>query len=77
MTVLIKIKLFASLKRYAPADADRYPIEEGIPVAQLIESLGIPPDDVKLIFVNSVRTSRDHPLTGGERVGLFPPIGGG
>ena len=73
----IHIKLFATLRKYLPELPDAYPIEPGISIKHLIEQLGIPVSDVKLIFVNSVKSDLSAHLEGGERVGLFPPVGGG
>ena len=73
----IHIKLFATLRKYLPESPDAYPIQSGISVKQLIEGLGIPVKDVKLIFINSVRSELASRLDGGETVGLFPPVGGG
>lgn len=78
MPVTIEIKLFASLKKYLPAgSACRYPVEPGTPLSALLDQLRIPEDEVKLIFVDGVKEDANVLLHGGERVGLFPPIGGG
>jgi sulfur carrier protein ThiS len=77
MDTTIDLKLFASLARHAPANAQNYPIPRGTTIAQLLEKIQVPLQDIKLIFVNGVRVEPHHPLNGGERVGLFPPIGGG
>jgi sulfur-carrier protein len=78
MPVTIEIKLFASLKKYLPADsAGRYSVEPGTPLSALLDQLCIPQTEVKLIFVNGVKKDASAFLNGGERVGVFPPIGGG
>ena len=78
MPVTIEIKLFASLKKYLPANsACYYPVEPGTPLSVLLDQLSIPKDEVKLIFVNGVKKDMSVFLNGGERVGIFPPIGGG
>ncbi len=78
MPVTVEIKLFASLKKYLPADsACRHPIEPGTPLFALLDQLCIPEGEVKLIFVNGVKEDASVLLNGGERVGVFPPIGGG
>jgi molybdopterin converting factor small subunit len=73
----IDLRLFASLAARMPPDAARFSIPPGITVRQLIGQLGIASTDAKLIFVNGVRKDLETPLTGGERVGIFPPVGGG
>ena len=73
----IQLKLFAGLADLTPEDSDRLPIEPGISVQDLLQRLEIPSAKAHLIFVNGVKRSLDTPLTGGERVGIFPPVAGG
>jgi len=77
MQAYISIKLFASLNRYTPDTADNYPVRAGTTVRDLIDQLGVPATEVKLIFVNGVKGDLASALNGGERVGIFPPVGGG
>ena len=78
MPVTIEIKLFASLKKYLPAEsAGRYSVEPGTPLSSLLDQLRIPENEVKLIFIDGVKEDANFLLHGGERVGVFPPIGGG
>jgi len=78
MPVTIEIKLFASLKKHLPADsAHRYPVEPGTPLSALLDRLCIPEEEVKLIFIDGVKKDVSALLHGGERVGIFPAIGGG
>ena len=73
----ITIKLFASLNRFRPAAAENYPIEPGITVNKLLEELCVPKDEVKIIFIDGVKHDLGSILKGGERVGIFPAVGGG
>ncbi len=75
--VTIDLRLFASLAPLMPPDATRFPISAGITIRQLIAQFQIPLAEAKLVFINGVRKELDTPLTGGERVGIFPPVGGG
>jgi len=77
MEAHVQIKLFASLKKYLPESADQYPIEPGISIQDLLIGLQVPLKEAKLIFVNGVKSDADALLRGGERVGVFPPVGGG
>jgi len=77
MQAYISIKLFASLNRYTPDTADNYPVRAGTTVRDLIDQLGVPVTEVKLIFVNGVKGDLASALNGGERIGIFPPVGGG
>ena len=77
MTSHIQIKLFASLQEFTPPSSDEYPIDTGLSIQSLLEQLNIPPEKAKLIFVNGVKADLTQSLSGGERVGIFPPVGGG
>jgi molybdopterin converting factor small subunit len=39
--------------------------------------LEIPADQIKLVFVDGAKAKLTTILDGGERVGIFPPVGGG
>ena len=73
----ISIKLFASLNRFRPDDPEKYPIESGITVKKLLKALDVPEEEVKLVFIDGVKHDLGATLNGGERVGLFPAVGGG
>jgi molybdopterin converting factor small subunit len=50
---------------------------DGLTVRQLRDLLGINPAIPLLVMVNNHGESEDLVLTDGDRVALFPPIGGG
>ena len=77
MKTQINIKLFATLQKFMPASANNYTIEAGLTIQHLLEQLEIPQYKAKLIFINGVRADLSTALNGGERVGIFPPVGGG
>jgi sulfur-carrier protein len=77
MKTSIQIKLFASLGRYMPESGDAFQIDTGITVRNLALGLGIPLESAKLIFVNGQKRDLTATLSGGERVAIFPPVGGG
>jgi molybdopterin converting factor small subunit len=73
----IQLKLFANLQAFAPPAADNYTINAGITVGDLLAQLNIPEDKAKIIFIDGVKSELTTILRGGERVGIFPPVGGG
>lgn len=73
----IQIKLFASLRKFLPPDPDHFPISPGETVQDVLNAAGVPVDEAKLIFINGVKGETTSVLHGGERVGIFPPVGGG
>ncbi len=77
MSTTVELKLYATLKRPMPGDGNAVPIVPGITVAALLNSLNLDPATAKLVFINGRKASIDTPLSGGERIGVFPPVGGG
>ncbi|MGD8990536.1 MAG: MoaD/ThiS family protein [Desulfobacterales bacterium] len=73
----IQLKLFANLQAYTPPAADHYPIETGITVGDMLAQLDIPQTKIKIIYIDGVSAELTTILRGGERVGIFPPVGGG
>ena len=67
----------ATRKRYPPESNHMFDIEPGITIRELISLLEISEYEVYLIFINGENANLDSILTGGERVGLFPPLDGG
>jgi molybdopterin synthase sulfur carrier subunit len=77
MEMHINIQLFASLSNFTPVSAEKHPIAPGTTVGMLLEHLGVAENEVKLIFVDGKKGDLTSTLQGGERVGIFPPVGGG
>lgn len=75
--IRIDLKLFVTLSKYHPRGSGFHEIEEGTTVAGMILDLGIPQDTVKLIFINGKKAMPDQVICDRDRVGLFPPVGGG
>ena len=77
MEVQVNLKLFATLQRFVEDLADNYSIQPGTTVGELINKLGLPEKQVKLIFIDGTKRDLHTVLHGGERIGIFPPVGGG
>ncbi len=79
--IRVEVRLYASLEKTRPplGAGEPFPveIEAGARVEQLVKSLGIDPGAVRLAFVNGGVREFDHVLAEGDRVALFPAIGGG
>jgi sulfur-carrier protein len=77
----LQIFLNATLRQYVP-DYNPFAglsleMPPGATVAQVITRLHLPAAEVTLIMVDGRRRDPDYRLRGDERLGLFPPIGGG
>jgi len=77
MQAHIQVKLFANLQRFMPTSAENYAIEAGTSIRKLLQQLDIPEDMAKLIFIDGLKAELTTILKGGERIGIFPPVGGG
>ncbi|MEJ2038424.1 MAG: MoaD/ThiS family protein [Desulfosarcinaceae bacterium] len=73
----IELRLFANLAPLTPPNAMAYPIDSGISVGELLARVGVDAEEARLIFINGVRADLNSCLYGKERVGVFPPVGGG
>ncbi len=75
--IQIDLQLFADLRSKMPPEADRFAVPRGFTIGNVLEKLEISPERAKLIFVNGIKQALDYILKDGDRVGIFPPIGGG
>ncbi len=75
--IKIDLNLFATLSRYLPENSRYFEISEGTTVEKLIADLKIPKELTKLIFVNGKKEKINYQLKHNDRVGIFPPVGGG
>lgn len=72
----IQIKTFATLKKFEPEDSGME-LPEGSTISDIARKLGIPDEEVRLAFVNGVHAKKDHAVADGDKVSLFPAVGGG
>jgi sulfur carrier protein ThiS len=77
MAKQIQLELQTTLKRFLPAAPESYNIEAGCPVRDLLKQLGIAEYEVNLVFIDGIPANLDSTIVGGERVTLYPPLGGG
>ncbi len=78
--MLIEVRLYATLRRCRPDRPDgRLELElpEDATVLEAAKLLGIDPQEIHLIMINGVGRDLAQPLRQDDRLGLFPPIGGG
>ncbi len=72
----IKVKLFATL-RIDRFSERVFEVEPGSTVSEVISVLGLPSQQVSIIFVNGRHAKPDMVLKEGDELSMFPPIGGG
>ncbi len=76
----VRVKVFATLRRYIGTpggEAIKVELPEGATLADVTRALELPADQVKVVFVNGRARAEDWPLSPGDEIGIFPPIGGG
>jgi sulfur-carrier protein len=72
----IDVSLFATLQQ-GRFRRKRLKFPSGSTVADVCRQLAIGPAEVAIRLVNEATVPRDHPLSSGDVVSLFPAIGGG
>jgi molybdopterin converting factor small subunit len=77
MPIHVQIRFYASLKALEPPSAASHPLAPGTTVGEALAQFRVPGDQVKLVFVNGRKTDLDQVLRDGDRLGVFPPVGGG
>jgi len=77
----IEVRLFAYLRDLHPeAKKDGVlvmPLDKRTDVGGLIAKLNLPGKEISLVMVNGKHQRDDYVLKDGDRVGIFPMIGGG
>jgi sulfur carrier protein ThiS len=77
----VEVFLYASLARYMPNKTSGkgmvMEVSEGTTVMEHLKQMHIPMNVAKLIFLNGIHAKDDEILKDGDRLGVFPPIGGG
>ena len=78
----VLVKLYATLRQFAPPDNELgkfFEVEfNGATISDLIEQLGFTQEQARIVFVNDSQTSDlSSTLRNGDRVVMFPPVGGG
>ncbi|KMY69211.1 hypothetical protein AAU61_00395 [Desulfocarbo indianensis] len=77
----IEVKLSSSLRAqasgYHPLRGLKVEPRPELTVLELITSLGLAPQEVKIIVLNGQTAARESFIKDGDRLGLFPAMGGG
>ena len=77
----VEVRIFAGLNKYVPGTENGEPfsvaLPEGATGGDLIKKLQIPEAEAFVFLVNGRREDFTKPLQNEDRVGIFPPVGGG
>ena len=77
VTVFLSSTLRQYVPGYDPSEGVLFLVDRKTTISELCRSMRIPEEKIKIIMVNGTDAPVDYELNGDERVGLFPPIGGG
>ena len=73
----ITFKCYATLHKYQPENADALPVKPAETIRELLSRRGIPENEVAIYMLNGKSVEPTAPLKDGDRLGLFPAVGGG
>ena len=78
----IEIRLLPQLKRYLPnpdiaGDTQMIDMKNEATIKDVLIELGIPLDMPKVILLNQKQGKLEDNLKDGDRIAVFPPVGGG
>lgn len=77
----VKVFLSSTLRQYIPdydpSEGAEFSLNRKTTVYELCRLMNIPVAKIKIVMVNGKSEPFDYELQGDERVGFFPPVGGG
>lgn len=76
----IELRVYTGLERFTGSRyGELIPVQitEGTTILDILKKHGIPEEEVFTSLVNGLHKSFDTILQDGDRVALFPPVGGG
>jgi molybdopterin converting factor small subunit len=74
----ITITLYANLRKKRSDLANRGQVTtEAATIGELLTELDIGKEEAEIVFVNDKRAGLESGLSDGDRVGIFPILGGG
>ena len=77
----VEVRLYANLRKYSPnpGDGEAFYKEmaDGAKLSDLVDTLTIQRQEIGVLMVNGTWQKETYLLQDGDRIGLFPLIGGG
>ena len=73
----VEIQCFSMLQSFMPINATTYPVFSTWTLHDVIDSLGIEDDVVRIVFVDNTAMRKETPVIPNTKITLFPGIGGG
>ncbi|MAG14452.1 MAG: MoaD/ThiS family protein [Dehalococcoidales bacterium] len=77
----VEVRLYASLRRYYPDLKSGEPLsltlDDNVNLENLLDKLKVPREEITIVMVNGRREQGSYLFQDGDRIGVFPLIGGG
>jgi molybdopterin converting factor small subunit len=74
----VKLNLYATFRAHiAGKPSVELEIEPGVTVGEVLDRVGVPRHEARILLVNSRAAALTDKLSGGEQIAVFPAIGGG
>ena len=77
----VEVRLYASLRRFHSSPGSSEPLlmslESETKLGDVLDKLKVPREEIGVLMVNGILQKESHILQDGDRVGIFPLIGGG
>lgn len=76
---MIDVRLFATLPMRSTTGRKEFQLEPrpGLTVGEIVDGEGLRRGDVHIVMINGKHGSLDSVVVDGDRLGIFPPVGGG
>jgi len=78
--VVVEVRLYATLRRYVPnipGGVLSVDVTVDTTVAELLNTIPVELAEVHIIMINGVSSTLESMLHDGDRLGVFPAVGGG
>jgi molybdopterin synthase sulfur carrier subunit len=76
---MIDVRLFATLPLRSATGRKEFQLapRDGLTVGEIVDAEGLKRTDIHIVMVNGRHGTLESELHDGDRLGLFPPVGGG
>ena len=79
--IQIEVRLFAHLRELFPSESrgiKKLEVKNDLTIDNLLDEIGIIEKEIMIVMINGIRKlDYNEPVKEGDRVAVFPPVGGG
>ena len=77
MSISIRVRLYASLRKWREDPDFDLELAEGVSLREALVPIGVPENEVAIVMINGKRGHLEGIMSDGYDIQLFPAIGGG